>query len=227
MCLVWWTNTRDMRVFKNKVSVKWGIYFLIVKDIWYTLRNQLKWTFAYDDIQCFIVHFRTGQLCPEPKLWQEDVYYQDIMDKARSIRAKGTKRNKKMDREMATQIATMHHKVRELNSSLYCQPLLTVTVNLPSYTYQISGDRYLVDMFLTDDNMAKMNQLGADVCKWSTSEMSCIRSLTVLCKIVTWMQICDLHEYVRSCVRLWPECKDVTCLVSDIDIQIIELCILL
>ena len=64
---------------------------------------------------------------------------------------------------MADNLATMYHKVKELNSSLYCRPSLTVSLYLPSQTYQISGNRYLVDMFLSDDTIAKMKELWAEI----------------------------------------------------------------
>ena len=100
----------------------------------------------------------SDKMCSELKLWRQNVEHPGIVHKAERIKTKGEKVNKKM----CDNIATVHTKTRELNSSIYCQPSFTVTVNLPSQTYQVSGDRYLADMFLTNDNMAKIKQLGAE-----------------------------------------------------------------
>ena len=100
----------------------------------------------------------SDKMCSELKLWRQNVEHPGIVHKAERIKTKGEKVNKKM----CDNIATVHTKTRELNSSIYCQPSFTVTINLSSQTYQVSGDRYLVDMFLTKDNMATIKHFGAE-----------------------------------------------------------------
>ena len=90
--------------------------------------------------------------CSENKLWRSDVYYHAVVEKAKNIRGCSTKVNRKM----CDHLSTVHSTIRRLNSAVYGQLSFCLTIIPASMTYQISGNKNLVDMFLTDENMAKM-----------------------------------------------------------------------
>ena len=103
--------------------------------------------------------------CSENKLWRSDVYYHAVVEKAKNIRGSSCKVNRKT----CNHLSTVHSTIRRLNSAVYGQLLFCLTVIPASMTYQISGNKNLVDMFLTDENMAKMKKLHEDV--WSCNKI--------------------------------------------------------
>ena len=103
--------------------------------------------------------------CSENKLWRSDVYYHAVVEKAKNIRGCSTKVNRKT----CDHLSTVHSTIRRLNSAVYGQPSFCLTIIPASMTYQISGNKNLVDMFLTDENMAKMKKLHEDV--WSRNKI--------------------------------------------------------
>ena len=103
--------------------------------------------------------------CSENKLWRSDVYYHAVLEKAKNIRGSSCKVNRKM----CDHLSTGHSTIRRLNSAVYGQPSFCLTVISASMTYQISGNKNLVDMFLRDKNMAKMKKLHEDV--WSRNKI--------------------------------------------------------
>ena len=103
--------------------------------------------------------------CSENKLWRSDVYYHAVVEKAKNIRGCSTKVNRKM----YDHLSTVHSTIQRLNSSVYVQPSFCLTVIPASMTYQISGNKNLVYMFLTGKNMAKMKKLHEDV--WSHNKI--------------------------------------------------------
>ena len=103
--------------------------------------------------------------CSENKLWRSNVYYHAVVKKAMNIRGNSCKVNRKT----CDHLSTVHSTIQRLNSPVYGQPSLCLTVIPASMTYQISGNKNLVDMFLTDENMAKMKKLHEDV--WSCNKI--------------------------------------------------------
>ena len=102
--------------------------------------------------------------CSENKLWRSNVYYHAVVEKAKNIRGSSCKVNRKT----CDHLSIVHSTIRMLNSAVYGQLSFCLTVIPASMTYQISGNKNLVDMFLTDENMAKM-KLHEDV--WSRNKI--------------------------------------------------------
>ena len=102
--------------------------------------------------------------CSENKLRRSNVYYHALVEKAKNIRGSSCKVNRKT----CDHLSTVHSTIRRLNSAVYGQLSFCLTVIPASMTYQISGNKNLVDMFLTDENMAKMKKLHEDV--WSVAQ---------------------------------------------------------
>ena len=103
--------------------------------------------------------------CSENKLWRSDIYYHAVVEKAKNIRGSSCKVNRKT----CNHLSTVHFTIRRLNSAVYGQPSFCLTIIPASMTYQISGNKNLVDMFLTDKNIAKIKKLHEDV--WSRNKI--------------------------------------------------------
>ena len=95
--------------------------------------------------------------CSENKLWRSNVYCHAVVEKAKNIRGSSCKVNRKM----CDHLSTVHSTIRRLNSVVYGQPSFCLTL--------IPASKNLVDMFLTDKNMAKMKKLHEDV--WSRNKI--------------------------------------------------------
>ena len=103
--------------------------------------------------------------CSENKLFRSNVYYHAVVEKAKNIRGCSTKVNRKT----CDHLSTVHSTIRRLISAVYGQPSFCLTIIPASMTYQISGNKNLVDMFLMDENMAKMKKLHENV--WSRNKI--------------------------------------------------------
>ena len=59
----------------------------------------------------------------------------------------------KVNRKTCDHLATMHSTPQMINSAVYGQPSITISVIPSSMSYQISSEKDLVNMFLTEIKM--------------------------------------------------------------------------